>query len=261
MGGRVGPSTGDCELQKQRLTKHDLRARFGNPIFSLGISGRPVNFFEQKGTPKCCAELFGQLDVLFQLRRKGYRQMAAVYLYDMLNAVGSTNRDPVIRQLNGFFKQLNDNGALLMNCSWSQSEPNPISSLDILVYFLPFGKSVARKKYPQAPSPIAGHDGLTAGQDPRVSEVYVHTSDPDIIAKLTFHEIMHMKQRMGNEMHSQGGLASAMVTAQTILTSDNIKRMVAVLQRPVNQWTGGIKIMADTAAAIASGDFLAGITK
>jgi len=184
--------------------------------------------------------------------------MAEVYLFDMLHAVGDGLRGPIITQLNGYFKQLHGAGGPLMRCWWWRWDPEP-SGMDILVYFVPFGKSVVRKLYPNAPSPISGHDGLTTGKNPRASEVYVKTSDPDILAKLTFHEIMHMKLRMGNEMHDLRGLASAVVTDKTNLSKDNIRLMAKALRTQVDQWTGGIQIMAQTIAASSAGDPLSDI--
>jgi hypothetical protein len=177
--------------------------------------------------------------------------VANVYLFDLLHAVG--DRPAVVRQLHGYFQRLKAAGGPEMLCLWWYWDPDP-SDLDILVYFLPFNKSVVRKLYPKSPDPLGGHHGLTNGANPRVSEVYVKTTDPDLIAKLAFHEIMHMKLRMGNEMHDLGGLASAVVTPETTLTPNNIELMKPALSKPVKQWAGGVTIMAKTAHAQAAGD-------
>ena len=142
-----------------------------------------------------------------------------------------------------------------------------LTDLDILVYYVPWGKSVVTKLVKINVSPIAGHNGFTAGASPRASEVYVQY-DPTLNAKLTFHEIMHMKLRMGYEMHclnncckpgnSPCGLAAADITNEG-LTDDNIKRMVTALRTPVKQWTGGIPILAQVRDAMRRGDTMSGL--
>jgi len=232
--------------------------------------------------------------------------MAEIYLIDILNAVVGKIRDDTRATLDGFFARVTTAGGPSMRCRWyespvieaaldavvpkfdfaarigrdagrlvSSSPPRPpglssLTDLDILVYFLPFGKSVVRKLVPSAPSSIAGHDGLTAGMNPRASEVYVHTFDGTALAKLAFHEIMHMKLKMGNEMHSLNncdktkppscGLMAFDVTDEHP-TASNISRMVTALRMPVPQWTGGIPILQQMKASIASGDVLTGITE
>lgn len=232
--------------------------------------------------------------------------MAEIYLIDILKAVVGRGREDTLATLNGFFARITTAGGPSMRCRWyesplieaaldavlprfntaaqigrdagrlvSSSPPPPpglssLTDLDILVYFLPFGKSVVRRLVPSAPSPIAGHQGLTDGMNPRASEVYVQAFDGTLLAKLAFHEIMHMKLKMGNAMHSLNncdktrppscGLMAFDVTDED-LTASNISRMVTALRMPVPQWTGGIPILQQMKASIASGDVLTGITE
>jgi hypothetical protein len=185
--------------------------------------------------------------------------MPEVYLFDILDAVPSRHRNTVQSQLNGYFSRCSPKGRFF-RCWWWKWDPTP-SEFDILIYFLPFGKSVVRKLYPEAPSPIGGHKGLTYGTKPRVSEVYVKDADPTLLANLAFHEAMHMKLQQGNGMHTQGGLASGDVSPGVQLSKDNIKSMQAALAKPVEQWTGGLQILYDSLAAVAAGDPLAPISE
>jgi hypothetical protein len=232
--------------------------------------------------------------------------MAEVYLLDILDAAIARTRDDIQATLNAFFARVTAAGGPITRCRWyesplieaaldvvvprfnfparigrdagrlvSSSPPPPpglsaLTDLDILVYFLPFGKSVVRKLVPRAPSSIAGHQGLTAGTSPRASEVYLHTYDGKLLAKVAFHEIMHMKLKMGNEMHCLNnccnttppscGLMAFDVTDEE-LTADNIRRMIPALSMPVTQWTGGVQILQKIKANIAGGDSLSGINE
>jgi hypothetical protein len=179
--------------------------------------------------------------------------MPNVYLIDIFNTISTNIRPQMLQTLQGYFNQLAKPPVPAMTCSWLATTVTA-TDLDILVYFLPFAKSLARKIYPKAPSPISGHDGLTIGDNPRISEVYVHTVDPTILADLTLHEIMHMKLKKGNEMHVLGGMAAATVTPTTKLTPQNIQLLAPALKTPLPQWTAGIQMMLDMVKAKASGD-------
>ena len=72
------------------------------------------------------------------------------------------------------------------------------------------------------------------------SDVFAFTlSSVAKIANTTFHEFMHNKQKLGDEMHHQGGMASEGVDGSTALTSANIDTMAAALTRKQLQWIGG----------------------
>jgi len=183
--------------------------------------------------------------------------MPEVYIYDILEKVSASDKAVVTRNLNDYLSRCATKGVPVMRAWWWSWDPDP-SGLDILVYVVPFGKSVVRKRYIKAPSPISGHDGLTypTNNQPTISEVYYSGQDPETLAKLIFHEMMHMKLRMGNEMHSIGGLASASVGPDTDLTKPNIERMRPALRQSVQQWTDGIEILRQQKAAIDAGDTL-----
>ena len=114
---------------------------------------------------------------------------------------------------------------------------------ELLVYFMPTGTSIVKKvpNLNQAPDvTIPGSTIYQAG----ASEVRVTSTDATLLAKLAFHELMHNRLRQSDQqLHPQGGLASATIYADTQLTTRNIKSMAAVLRNPITQWTQGIGIL------------------
>ena len=90
--------------------------------------------------------------------------------------------------------------------------------------------------------------------------MYLHFSDPDLLANLAFHEAMHNKLALGNQgLHPLGGLANGTpngtppgwVEATTQLTPNNISRMASALEAVRPQYRAGI---AKVAAAVAAPD-------
>jgi len=91
----------------------------------------------------------------------------------------------------------------------------------------------------------AGYAGATIpGPKGTISEIYAdHQANQSSQgqAKMAFHELMHNKLRMGDEMHGKTfGLGRQMLDLSTAistnLTSDDIRLMVPVLPSPVPQW-------------------------
>ena len=66
-------------------------------------------------------------------------------------------------------------------------------------------------------------------------------SETRTIANLTFHELMHNKLKMGDEMHSLGGLAVSVVDSSLRPSTGNVARMSAALLTKRPQWTGGFE--------------------
>jgi hypothetical protein len=114
---------------------------------------------------------------------------------------------------------------------------------ELLVYFMPAQTSII-KHVPSVAAPDLSIDGNTA-YAAGASEVYVKSSDPLLLANLAFHELMHNRLKVGNSLHRQGGLASAVVYNSTEITKDNIRAMAKVISKPIKQWTDGIALLAD----------------
>lgn len=133
--------------------------------------------------------------------------------------------------------------------SWVAGAANPQPN-ELLIYLLPSGATVVTAGKLAQGNPPAGEDGLTNLNvgGATGAEVYLQIADMQVIANLMFHEAMHNKLHLGNGMHSQGGLASAVVDASTQLTAANINAMAAALDTPRPQWTGGITLLAQAAA-------------
>ena len=123
---------------------------------------------------------------------------------------------------------------------------------ELLVYLLPLGSKMVEAKSIGVGSPPQGHDGFTAlyaGGTSAGSEVYDRFSnDAALIANLMFHEFMHNKLNLGNEMHTKNGLAAATVTAGTQLTVENINDMAAALDTRRPQWVDGLKLISGRSA-------------
>jgi hypothetical protein len=116
---------------------------------------------------------------------------------------------------------------------------------ELLVYFAPAGVSII-KNAPSTESPdldAGGNTAFGAG----ASEVYMKSTDPVILARLAFHELMHNRLQLGGKgptdgLHAQGGLASWQIDASTPYTDANKNAMAAVISNPITQWTDGLNI-------------------
>ncbi len=114
---------------------------------------------------------------------------------------------------------------------------------ELLVYFMPAGKSVV-KNVPSLNKPPDLNAGGTTVHLAGASEVYVRGDDPVGLAKLAFHELMHNRLKQSDDqLHPQGGLAAATITPSTQLNARNIKSMSDALKNPITQWTAGIGIL------------------
>jgi hypothetical protein len=114
---------------------------------------------------------------------------------------------------------------------------------ELLVYFMPPYTSII-KHAPRAGAPDFTKDGNTVFGS-GASEVYVNSTDPQALANLAFHELMHNRLKSGAAMHSQGGLASPIVYSNTQITTANINAMAKVISAPIKQWTHGITLLAN----------------
>lgn len=124
--------------------------------------------------------------------------------------------------------------------NFSPSAAAPVSP-ELLVYFMPSRTSIVKEFVGPKANVDLTADGFTAfSATASASEVYVKSDDPILLARLAFHELMHNRLRMGDNLHMLGGLASATVYKDTPLTTANIKKMAAVLRSPITQWTAGI---------------------
>lgn len=126
-----------------------------------------------------------------------------------------------------------------------------IGTKDLLCYVV---SSFANSVVTNFDSTVTGGDGVagntcfkTGGTNTAASEVYmdVITNACDDVAKgmanLIFHELMHNKSLMGNELHSKGGggLAAEVVTQSTARSQGNVDFMKARLGKDITQWQGG----------------------
>ena len=71
--------------------------------------------------------------------------MPNVYLIDIFNTISTNIRPQMLQTLQGYFNQLAKPPVPAMTCSWLATTVTA-TDLDILVYFLPFAKSLARKE-------------------------------------------------------------------------------------------------------------------
>ena len=127
--------------------------------------------------------------------------------------------------------------------SFSPSAAAPVSP-ELLVYFMPSRTSIVKNFVGTNASVDLSADGFTAfSATASASEVYVKSDDPVLLARLAFHELMHNRLKMGENLHHLGGLAAAVIYKDTPLTDSNIKRMAAVLRSPITQWTAGISTL------------------
>lgn len=144
-----------------------------------------------------------------------------------------------------------------ISVSWAQGTPQPAPQ-DLLVYFTSPEFSVV-ERFAGKPANMAtdGWTSFNTGADKRVtevaSEVYCKALDPDLLANLAFHEIMHNKLAIGNELHRRNGLAQATVGPETKLTPQNSSDVAAAMRNAHPQWTGGIALLVTAKARRDSG--------
>ena len=122
---------------------------------------------------------------------------------------------------------------------------------ELLIYVCPFGTSVVQKM-PGAqkdswPSLTGStHHGVTEIRAVTGSEVWVKTSDIEVLAALIFHEAMHNKLQLGQALHTQfnpRSLSSASITLPASPTAPEVSAMAAALKKPVQQWADGQRLL------------------
>jgi len=128
---------------------------------------------------------------------------------------------------------------------FTADQASPMNN-ELLVYFMPSGQSIVQMLPGLSQTADFTSDGWTAWVGSLVaSEVYVSQSDPVLLAKLAFHELMHNRFLQGNSMHSQqDGLGATSIGPSTPLTPTNIRTMAAVIQNPSQQWGAGFLFSA-----------------
>ncbi|HVM86758.1 MAG TPA: hypothetical protein VMT76_01130 [Puia sp.] len=189
--------------------------------------------------------------------------MPNFYIADVAQ-VPTDKQTAITGTLNTLFTQI---AAGAINISWiTNASGIIITDTDLLVYVVSSYSDSLVIHFPTNPTIDPSLNGLTVFQtttsNGRVvskksaSEVYYDKSPNDVVllAKLIFHESMHNKLVMGNEMHDQsGGLAQETITANTQLSSADIQRWRNNWNNRVNQWPEGFGFIP------APGDPLAGI--
>ena len=119
---------------------------------------------------------------------------------------------------------------------------------DLVVYYLASSDSVAFVLDEHADSVVGEDQGQTIWSAPPgkvavfCSEVHVGggaKASARALAKLTVHEFMHNKLKIGDSLHSHGGLARASVDENTPLTKQNAKELGQALVKQRIQWMDG----------------------
>jgi hypothetical protein len=112
----------------------------------------------------------------------------------------------------------------------------------VVIYFvLDRSQSIARKNLGIEPPGGVGGGFTFFDGGVTLSEVYVAGSMPALrLANVAFHELMHNKLKLGNAMHTLGGVAASPTTERAILSAEGIRRMSAALFRAVPQYTRGM---------------------
>jgi hypothetical protein len=122
------------------------------------------------------------------------------------------------------------------------------TNTDLVIYYLNTPDSVAFVLDGNADSTLGEDSGQTiwstaeGGVWKHCSELRVGAgtkANPRALANLTFHEFLHNKLKIGDTMHSRGGLAGASVDENTQLTTQNAKDMGQALSKQRVQWMGG----------------------
>ena len=178
--------------------------------------------------------------------------MFRVILSDPLVCIGKPELYvEIARVAQGFFdqiaKRLPTKDRIVVMCP--PARPDGITDRDLIVYFTPTEFSVVARLTQKIFDPLAAqHWGFT-GSEPglskpgqslqRASEVYPRFLNAAVLGRLVFHECMHNKLQMGNEMHAQGGMAAASVGPDSKLNEANIASMAAAMHKPVRQWPEG----------------------
>lgn len=129
-----------------------------------------------------------------------------------------------------------------------QYKPTPANT-DLVVFYLATPDSVAFVLDGNADSTVSEDEGQTVWSTAEGGGVFKYCSEvrvgsaskasPRALAKLTFHEFMHNKLKLGDALHSHGGLAGASVDENTKLTKQNAKEFGQALTKQHVQWIDG----------------------
>jgi hypothetical protein len=129
-----------------------------------------------------------------------------------------------------------------------QYKPVP-DNTDLVVYYLNGPDSVAFVLDGQADSTVGDDEGQTIWSTGGGGSILKYCSEVHVgpgakasaraLAKLTFHEFMHNKLKIGDALHSHGGLAGGSVDENTQLTTQNAKEFGQALTRQHVQWMDG----------------------
>jgi hypothetical protein len=165
-----------------------------------------------------------------------------VYLVDITNRIGSDDRRNEIKAvLQSYFDPIAKKVGIKEGAKVSFVTDNPQAKPnELIAYYSSSGWHVVTEM-PGAKVPADAEGGLTLWNGTVTGSDVV--ADPDTatrtIANLTFHELMHNKLNMGDEMHRLGGLASSSVDDTMRPSPKNIEMMSSALLKQRPQWTGG----------------------
>jgi hypothetical protein len=170
-----------------------------------------------------------------------------VFLVDITNRIGDDARRTTVKAvLQSYFdrvatKAKSDKVSVL----FVSEDPKPNDN-DLIAYYSSSGWHVV-SQMPGAPEVNSKEGGLTYNNTTVTGSDVVANPDDDtnLIANLTFHELMHNKLNMDDSMHKLGGLARSPVDESTPLTNANIEAMAKVLTKDRKQWTGGFALLKE----------------
>jgi hypothetical protein len=148
--------------------------------------------------------------------------------------------------------------------NFATAKPAPADT-DFICYFLPsLVTSVVAKFDNKSHDPTGeSHWGFTSIQNrtqnnvttiKSASEVIVKQLDGGTLGALVFHECLHAKLGLGNNMHSRAGLASAVVDGSTQLNDANRRDIADTINKRVIQWPDGWEILSGAKTRRAQGD-------
>lgn len=177
-----------------------------------------------------------------------------IYLVDTMNRIGSDDRrDGVKATLQSYFDQIVklakiDGGAVV---SFVAANPQPAPN-ELMVYFCSENWHVVSQLPGASAINIEAGGGLTVwNQSVTGSDVAADGKmEPIALANLAFHEMMHNKLHLGEELHQYGGLAAATIDSSMRPSQANIKAMAGALKNKRPQWVGGFKELEDRARPI-----------
>jgi hypothetical protein len=186
-----------------------------------------------------------------------------IYLVDPFGLVGPKLLVNTILQ--GYFNQVTaaggNNHSVVV--AWPGGVP-VVTPVDVLVYYLDFGHSLAKAKASTEnvkafTLPFLDGNGTTILPPvTTMSEVYSNIADATTLANVTFHECMHNKLRQNNTMHSNDGLRKGEpqggVGPQDTLSPTNAIDMARVIARANPQFVAGFGIIMSAIASKSAGD-------